>query len=722
MSSIQISTPINSRFRDKTPRLRQHSPALPIHIHGHDKRHTRRFSWTTPYYVRMPWPLSRRRTGVRGFKIYMPIPTSVTSCVSRLRQGYPRTFRILLAALFILLFLFFRGLILSRRLQATRIVFSNDDIRRVWEWEVASGHYQSSRKIPDSIGLNTPLHNPGLPREPFPPSQNTPISHGSTIGSGLSRIYLDVQTTPPQVAYPPRPKAGSIADLDIIMKHCDFSNNKYVRDCLEVLSVGAGLDNRRRIRRGAIDEWKYIYLEEGQHLTPRSPLPASTTTRHKNDLEPSLHLPPTLSYRTTSELATACDPDHPRIFHIFWGGPFTAHPFTALLSFLNTQNLGLYLPPDTPVNFCRPQFWVWMQMGLAREANPGQDALKHMQENLNSNPWSKPFLHPRFKDIIKFKLWNTTEQLDNVEELKDEWRDLNLFNSGGHVYQVPPANDMSANASWSDRESRDDDVINRVGSTSSKSYDRMRTILSDMARFVLCHRFGGVYLDADTVLLRDWEELWGWKGAFAYRWSRLPLYNTAVLKLNKGSALGTFLIRTALRHGLDFHPMTISQYTKDSGLDSLLLRLPDAVFDPAWLNTEGFQRERPPSPDLTSFTQFFHTPPSKTADAMAIGFDGFFRGAYSYHWHNHWWEPFDSTRNWPDLGPQFAEAERTGRLQAQKAASTSNSKAKPKENADGHDKVSDDKRDLDWATILKRTFEAYIRGEQPNMYGEWIHW
>ena len=38
------------------------------------------------------------------------------------------------------------------------------------------------------------------------------------------------------------------------------------------------------------------------------------------------------------------------------------------------------------------------------------------------------------------------------------------------------------------------------------------------------------------------------------------------------------------------------------------------------------------------------------------------------------------------------------------------------------DQVLDDKRDLDWATVLKRTFEAYIRGERPNMYGEWIQW
>jgi WD repeat and SOF domain-containing protein 1 len=120
--------------------------------------------------------------------------------------------------------------------------------------------------------------------------------------------------------------------------------------------------------------------------------------------------------------------------------------------------------------------------------------------------------------------------------------------------------------------------------------------MSDIARFVLCHRFGGTYLDADTIFLRDWEELWGWKGGFAYRWSRLEKYNTAVLRMNKNSAFGTFLFRTALRNGFDFHPMSISRYTKDAHLEGALLRLPDALFDPAWLSTEDFQLDRPPFP------------------------------------------------------------------------------------------------------------------------------
>lgn len=41
---------------------------------------------------------------------------------------------------------------------------------------------------------------------------------------------------------------------------------------------------------------------------------------------------------------------------------------------------------------------------------------------------------------------------------------------------------------------------------------------------------------------------------------------------------------------------------------------------------------------------------------------------------------------------------------------------------DEEDDVLRDHRDLSWATVMKRTFEAYIRGERPNLYGEWLEW
>ncbi|KAI0639819.1 hypothetical protein C8Q77DRAFT_1045214 [Trametes polyzona] len=625
------------------------------------------------------------------------------------------------------------------------LVYRREDLQRIWEWEVAAGHYPSGQKIPETIGFSSPPLNPALPprKSSTIPTRFRPPSVTDTAGIGAKRVYLDIQAKPPNVAYPPRPLPGSVADMDVVMEHCDFSQNKYVRDCLEVLRLGGGLDNGARVRRGKMDEWKYIYVEDGelqnstQTVPPVNPAlalksqgeadPNAGFVKKRNaDWEPHVRFPQPPKYVAHHDRPAACE-ENPHLFHMFWTGPFTDKPYLALLSFLYTQNLGLHLDPehDDPT-ICRPKFWLWINPGPAASV-PNPTAMRDMFEQLKSNPWASPFLHPRFKDVIQFKLWNTTEQLDGVPELKDEWRDLRdtLFNSGGVVEKIPQPvdssstnDDASGSAAGQPGQTKtsgdEDDKVNRVGSKSPSSYDRLSVILSDMARFVLCHRFGGIYLDADTILLRDWEELWGWKGAFAYRWSRLERYNTAVLKLNKGSALGTFLFRTALKNGLDFHPMTVSRYTKDAALEPLLLRLPDALFDSAWLNTEDFQRERPPQPYFTEFGDFFFTPREKSAAPHALGFNGFFRGAYSYHFHNFWWQPFDATRNWPDLGPRFINGERIARAQAD--ASLADRSEFPE------DLVADDKRDLDWSVVIKRTFEAFIRGETPNMYGEWIKW
>lgn len=56
-----------------------------------------------------------------------------------------------------------------------------------------------------------------------------------------------------------------------------------------------------------------------------------------------------------------------------------------------------------------------------------------MLDELASNPWSAPLLHKRFGESIRFKLWNTTEQLDAVSEMQG-WREMRLFNSGGVKY------------------------------------------------------------------------------------------------------------------------------------------------------------------------------------------------------------------------------------------------------------------------------------------------
>ncbi|KAF7310819.1 Pyruvate kinase [Mycena chlorophos] len=623
------------------------------------------------------------------------------------------------------------------------LVFRREELQRIWAWEVSSGHYPSRKRIPEQIWLDRVYDNPGLP--PRRGSVAPGTIGTATRGVGARRVYLDTDSAN-GAPFPPRPVPGSLADLDIIMEHCDFSAKKFVRDCLEVLRYGGGLDNGNRLRRGKMDDWKYLYLPElpilgtftsdsSEEALPGITKPARDATVDPDagltkkkgvDWEPSLRdqLPPARKYLPITN-ANPCDPENPRIFHMFWVGPFTDKPYMALLSFLFTQNTGLHLDGDAQDDsVCRPVFWLWINIGPAA-AVPNPSALDDMYTQLKANPWAAPFLHPRFHHVIQFKLWNTTEQLDGVPELRDEWRSHvdTLFNSGGHIINVPKEK-ASASASANDTEASE--MLNRLGSKSANTYDRMSVILSDMARFILCHRFGGIYLDADTILLRDWEEMWQ-KMAFAYRWSRLEKYNTAVLHLNKGSALGTFLFRTALKNDLDFHPMTVSRYLRDAYLEGLLLRLPDALFDSAWLNVEYFQRNRPPSPFFTEyesspfFADFFDTPVSASAGPQSLGFDGFFRGAYSYHYHNAWWKPFDSVRNWPDLGPRFIAAERLARANLRSTQGPA-STASPQLREGDENSDPADPRDLDWSMVLMRTFQSYVRGERPNMYGEWMNW
>lgn len=538
--------------------------------------------------------------------------------------------------------------------EESTLVLTKSDLLRVWRYELESGRHPS-RLLPAALPNRT-----------------------------ISRHYFDLEAPDAyslrpvhaeSLAYPPRPVPRAAIDLDIVMEHCDFGTGKYVRDCLEMLRMGAGLDNQKRVRRGDRPAWRHFFRDEqeaigakgghrvaydpdwvpqdvlaslGVHASQKrdqTPLAVSQgqtppqEEATQDSTLPHTFQPPTAGPRRVgagkdrsthplhSEADPACDPENPQIFHIFWAGPFTDKPYLAALSFLFTQNLGLQHPmPQNAHDFnsklsgsprdkflsnvCRPQLWIWINPGPAA-AVPDPTAKDKMFAALAANEWSSPFLHKRFEETVKFKLWNTTEQLDGIPELREHWRSLPLFNSGGVKYDTPPPKnrtkkdeaekgDSAAAASTkankdsesaapsptdnsSDAESDEDELYARVGSLSSSGYDRLSVVLSDMARFVLTHRFGGIYLDADTLLLRDWEPLFHWSGHFAYRWSRLEKYNTAVLKMGRNTALGSMLFKTALANGLDFHPMTISRYSQDAGIEALLKRLPDALFDPGWL-------------------------------------------------------------------------------------------------------------------------------------------
>ena len=68
--------------------------------------------------------------------------------------------------------------------------------------------------------------NPGLPSHHNQSPVPLRTFANNTRGIGAKRTYLDLSTRPPNVAYPLRPVPGSVADLDMVMEHCDFSTKK----------------------------------------------------------------------------------------------------------------------------------------------------------------------------------------------------------------------------------------------------------------------------------------------------------------------------------------------------------------------------------------------------------------------------------------------------------------------------------------------------------------
>lgn len=532
--------------------------------------------WRVGQKVKKWWRSSRRKGGLV------------------LRPGglfRPRRILLGLVLLGVVLFLIFR--------RRSTLVLSKADVAKVWRWEVASGRYPSRRRPNWSVKeYPRTVRNPGLPAW----DGHEREAQGGIRGVGPPRQYLRVPRRQPHDAsvsrrppspFPPRPVPNSAIDFDVVMDNCDFSQDRYVRDCLSVLRSSAGMDDRTRV---AKRDSRLTFLPSSSYDVPggvptdheRAILDLATrqtsdlfkfnetifsallSIRHRLELSSPVSFPtdpPTPRHPTHPTADAACDPAHPRIFHVYWSGVFTDKPYVAALSFLYTQRLSLSRPlhafpeEDEEEGVCRPQLWFWINPGPASSV-PDAQAERKMYETLVGNQWSAPLLHRRFRDAIKFRLWNSTEQLNAVPELKG-WESMGFFKSGGVKYKVSriqfafgevglpnpllvlqqhkaaksskvspdlkkrqdPTSTTAPTSRPSDvgedelsrfgepakvadeplvepsgspaptRLSPEEELFNRVGSAAESDYDRLSVILSDMARFVLTYRFGGIYLE-----------------------------------------------------------------------------------------------------------------------------------------------------------------------------------------------------------------------------------
>lgn len=654
---------------------------------------------------------------------------------------------------------------------STTLVFSENDIQRIWEWEIQSGHWMSWRPIEKVL---RPPRNPSLP-------SNEAEHEGGIKGCGWQRDYVhpeDFATVTHKITgekddphgggYPMRPPPGSIMDLDLVNEHCSETSGHYLRNCLEYLRVGAGLDGHlRRFPKykgmpplphlyadGHIEEsdvkdqalhvpndWRYIYLED--KTSERSSPSEWNAAYHPDDLAienlADLPSPNPLERRGPVKIKAAetkadsksdghrpsepdgplltkeekCDGDYPRIFHMYWEGPFDDKPYMTLLSFLYTQNLGLHLDTKQRAKdqHCRPQMWVWIP-GL-----PKKKAAIH----LAANAWSAPFLHHDFASVIKFKNWNTTEMMDTTHESWDDawhkadihYEDIESFDSHDDHHDG-----HKVKRSQDDDHHEDKDSHEHGHGYFDYGHNEKDHYTADIARWLLVNQFGGIYIEPGVLFLRDWEEIWGYRGAFLSR-SLVEHSRTAVLKLNKASALGMFVLKTAARNNFVMDSHAIKEYIDEADLEEIMYPFPSVLSDLASWSGENHQAGYITMPQFNGTQDFFevHYP-----EYSASGFTmkNFFHGAWFYDSHPRSDSVFDRWHNKPDLIERYVDYEDDDDDDHHP------SKQSKHEKTHGSDHPADSAHgtaepwELPWSTVLKRTMEAYLRREAPNMYGEWL--
>jgi len=227
----------------------------------------------------------------------------------------------------------------------------------------------------------------------------------------------------------------------------------------------------------------------------------------------------------------------------------------------------------------------------------------------------------------------------------------------------------------------------------TRAKDRKK--FGDLVRFLLLKIYGGLYVDANTILLRDMSDLYNAPVEFSYQWSFYRNYNTAILRMWRNSTTLRVIMEKALanvnkKHPKPFNPMIITKYLAKErdrvytpsmpyAKNPKLFCFPSAVFDPLWLKVDGMTPNDNLVPNLSLFSDVFNAgwvsgevKPSERGRALREWLvtnpdawhminktldnekdllikhahleivkstrlpDRFYRGAYAYHWHKNW--------------------------------------------------------------------------------------
>ena len=151
--------------------------------------------------------------------------------------------------------------------------------------------------------------------------------------------------------------------------------------------------------------------------------------------------------------------------------------------------------------------------------------------------------------------------------------------------------------------------------------------LSDLLRFHLLQKYGGIYVDSDVLLLHDLTPLSN--STFAYRWSDKDAENSAVFGCPRNCRFVNEFIRSAGSTPLSYHPLKWRR-TGEHDVHHWPVRLPTILFDAVWLKQIGADAQDPASYIFTKHEDFAKT---GVLGGRIKSRAHAFPASLGYHWH-----------------------------------------------------------------------------------------
>ena len=362
-----------------------------------------------------------------------------------------------------------------------------------------------------------------------------------------------------------RPGIDVVANLTKLVEECrgsyeNIEKMPYVYDCMKFLEGG---------------EHEYYYTPpQGERASEQPPKLAEymNSDGHENTLDEYSSYKPV----TKSSMGQCNGPIVP--YHVYWTGPATWRVELFIKSHLYTQNL--------PCS----RLFLWL------DGDRDPDAVAKM---LTSDPLFARFLPFVERGDIIMKTWKFPSRIPLPAG----------DNTDGVGYHKTPGKPNSKN------ETVVADGLIRDGNNqewlvlTEKQMTFLPVAVSDAVRFVVLHIYGGAYFDMDVVMLRDMRPfLIGEQHSFAERWGGHPSpgdYNTAIMSLSANSSLSSYLLRGAVRMGLNFHPRVVGVMAVKDKRNHEFHMLETAAFDPIWTDFDGDRLGKCTIPCLHDYGQVF---------------------------------------------------------------------------------------------------------------------